>query len=196
MESSTVENRILSIQGNSEEAIREYVKRDLSPVLPIVYEVGLKPLEVPLPERRFIMNHLLRSNPYFLGLAQWTAHPDDLSYATEWFERYLKTATNWKLQPDDIIHVVTFARELEGFKASERLPFQAKLFELLSPKAQEAVKKDRRKRRKSKSSPRCERSLRRRFPFQNPFRTKNSPTWVWKSTVSWQGRTLSIRRHF
>ena len=134
-------SRVLSIQGESEEAIREMVKKDLAPTVPIIYEVGLKPLEVPLAERRAIMNRLLRATPYFIGLAQWSAHPDDLSYASEWFERYIKSASKWKLQPEDVVDIVSLARDLVGFESKERLPFQTRMFDLLSPEAKEAAKK-------------------------------------------------------
>lgn len=149
-------NRVQSIQGDTDEAIQDLVKRDLSPTIPIIFEFGLTPLEVPLAERRFAMNRLLRATPYFLGLAQWSAHPNDLSYAAEWFERYVKRATNWKFQPEDLINVVRFGRELSGHEIKDQLPFRQRLFELLPKEAQASAKKA----AEEKNEPKLEPSLR------------------------------------
>jgi len=134
-------SRVQSIQGETEEAIQDLVKRDLTPTIPIVFEFGLSPLEVPLVERRYAMNRLLRATPYFLGLAQWSAHPNDLSFAAEWFERYVMRATNWKFQPEDLVNVVTFGRELSGHEIKDQLPLRKRIFELLSPESQAAARK-------------------------------------------------------
>lgn len=149
-------NRVQSIQGETDEAIQDLVQRDLNPTIPIIFEFGLTPLEVPLAERRFAMNRLLRATPYFLGLAQWSAHPNDLTYAAEWFERYVKRATNWKFQPEDLINVVRFGRELSGHEIKDQLPFRQRLFELLPKEAQAAAKKA----AEEKNEPKLEPSLR------------------------------------
>lgn len=133
--------RRLTLIGDPEEAVRILVASDLRPADSIIYELGLERLNIPLDERRRTMVQLQHPILFFTGLAQRVRQPDDLSTASDWFERYVARGLERKLTRRDAIEIIRFSRQLAGGEGAIRRPLAKQIFDRLSDSSKELLQK-------------------------------------------------------
>ncbi len=128
--------RLADLTGRPEDAIKEIVTLDLAPSAPVVWDLSLQSLKLPLPESRRLIAHAIHSVPFIGACAQRSSHPDDPSYSDEWLDRYFASALNPRIDPTDIFEVTILGRQLAGHDDRPRQPLEERIFNLLPENAQ------------------------------------------------------------
>jgi hypothetical protein len=128
--------RLADLAGRPEDAIKEIVTLDLAPVAPVVWELSIQSLKLPVPESRRLIAHAMHSVPYVGACAQRSSHPDDPSYSDEWLDRYFSRALSPKIDPADIFEVTILGRQLAGHDDRPRQPLEERFFSLLPENVQ------------------------------------------------------------
>jgi hypothetical protein len=132
--------RLAHLAGRPDDAIKEIVSLDLAPVAPVVWELSIQSLKLPIPESRRLIAQAMNSISFVGAGAQRSSHPDDPSYSDEWLDRYLSRALDARIQPADIFEVTILGRQLAGHEDRPRQPLEERIFSLLPENTQKLAR--------------------------------------------------------